>query len=119
MGACLETGRGRIRNSDIHRNDMKTILLFSFVLIQIAPIAVEAQSPANPPDFTGVWGVYRPGRGGGGDPKLAVPPAGPLALKPEYAKPYEARGRWKRRRPSAGNNWLPRARNAFPMACLR
>jgi hypothetical protein len=67
---------------------MKTILLFSFALVQLAPIAVQAQSP---PDLTGVWGVYRPGRGGGGDPKLAPPPAGPLLLKPEYKKPYDER----------------------------
>jgi hypothetical protein len=70
---------------------MKTILLLSFTLIQLAPIAVEAQSPANPPDLTGVWGVYRAGRGGGGDPKLAPPPASPLLLKPEYKKPYDER----------------------------
>jgi hypothetical protein len=70
---------------------MKTILLFSFTLIQLAPIAVEAQSPADPPDLTGVWGVYRAGRGGRGDPTLAPPPAGPLLLKPEYKKPYDER----------------------------
>src|SRR5204863_858744 len=32
---------------------------------------------------------YRGARGA--DPKLVAPPATPLALKPEYAKPYEAR----------------------------
>jgi hypothetical protein len=51
--------------------------------------AAFAQSKANIPDFSGAWGPYRAGRGG--DPKLAPPPATPLALKPEYAKPYEAR----------------------------
>jgi hypothetical protein len=35
--------------------------------------------------------VYRAGRGGGGDPKLTPPPAGPLLLKPEYKKPYDER----------------------------
>src|SRR6185312_108611 len=53
-------------------------------------VALCAQGPeAGHPDFTGVWGIYRGGRGA--DPKLAAPPASPLALKPEYAKPYEAR----------------------------
>jgi hypothetical protein len=40
-------------------------------------------------DLTGVWGIYRGGRGA--DPKFAAPAASPLVLKPEYAKPYEAR----------------------------
>jgi hypothetical protein len=61
---------------------MKTALLY----LVFGAIALEAQSP---PDLTGVWGVYRGGRGG--DPKVAPPAAGPLVLKPEYAKPYEAR----------------------------
>ena len=50
---------------------------------------VYAQSAVNRPDFNGAWGPYRAGRGG--DPKLAPPPASPIVLKPEYAKPYEAR----------------------------
>ena len=41
------------------------------------------------PDLTGVWGIYRGGRGA--DPKLAAPAPSPLVLKPEYAKPYETR----------------------------
>src|SRR5207237_3662857 len=44
---------------------------------------------AQAPDLTGVWGPYRGGRGA--DPKLAPPAATPLVLKPQYAKPYEAR----------------------------
>jgi hypothetical protein len=63
---------------------MKTILLFAAAILQL-----QAQSPATPPDLTGVWGVYRGGRGA--DPKLAPPPAGPLLLKPEYKKPYDER----------------------------
>ncbi len=47
------------------------------------------QSKTSVPDFSGAWGPYRGGRGA--DPKLAPPPATPLALKPEYAKAYEAR----------------------------
>jgi hypothetical protein len=50
---------------------------------------VLAQSRSNPPDISGVWGPYRGGRGA--DPKLAPPPASPMVLKPEYAKPYEQR----------------------------
>jgi hypothetical protein len=53
------------------------------------PGLVHAQSKPNTPDFSGVWGPYRGGRGA--DPKLSPPPASPLVLKPEYAKPYEAR----------------------------
>src|SRR5579863_1687208 len=68
---------------------MKTILLCFVLLLQTAPIALQAQSPANPPDLAGVWAPYRGGRGA--DPKYAAPAAGPLVLKPEYAKPYEAR----------------------------
>jgi hypothetical protein len=40
-------------------------------------------------DLTGVWGPYHGGPGT--DPKVAPPPAGALVLKPEFAKPYEAR----------------------------
>ncbi len=61
---------------------MRSTLILAFAL---APFAA-AQAP---PDLTGVWGVYRGGRGG--DPKVAPPPAGPLLLKPEYKKPYDER----------------------------
>jgi hypothetical protein len=64
---------------------MKTILYVALAGATLLP----AQSTKTP-DFTGVWGTFTAGRGGG-DPKLAPPPAGQLALKPEYAKPYEAR----------------------------
>jgi hypothetical protein len=80
MGACSATGRDRVHSS----HAMKTILLFAGAILQL-----QAQSPATPPDLTGVWGVYRGGRGA--DPKLAPPPAGPLLLKPEYKKPYDER----------------------------
>ena len=59
----------------------KTIFLLVF-----GSILVQAQSP---PDFSGAWGAYRGGRGA--DPKLGSTQAGPVVLKPEYAKPYEAR----------------------------
>lgn len=51
--------------------------------------ATYAQSQAAHPDFNGVWRPYRGGRGG--DPKIAPPPASPLALKPQYAKADEVR----------------------------
>jgi hypothetical protein len=58
------------------------------LMLGMIPVAAVAQS-AKTPDFTGVWGTFQAGRGG--DPKLAPPAATPLVLKPEYAKPYEAR----------------------------
>ena len=61
----------------------KLLLALSFPLL-----VLQAQSTGKP-DFTGVWGQYRGGRGA--DPKLAPPAAGPFVLKPEYAKAYEAR----------------------------
>lgn len=51
-------------------------------------VTVGAQPP-HPRDLTGVWVPLRGGRGA--DPKLAPPPPGPLVLKPEYARRYEAR----------------------------
>ncbi len=48
-----------------------------------------AQSKPNTPDFGGVWGPYRGGRGA--DPKLAPPPATPLVLKPQFVKDYETK----------------------------
>lgn len=59
--------------------------LFLFGLFLFAVMSVNAASP----DFTGVWGVYRGGRGS--DPKLAPSAPGAIQLKPEYAKAYDAR----------------------------
>jgi hypothetical protein len=66
---------------------IKKLLLISSVLLS-AGLSYAQTKPATP-DFTGAWGPYRGGRGA--DPKLAAPPATPLALKPQYAKPYEER----------------------------
>jgi hypothetical protein len=55
------------------------------LLVAVCP----ALAQPKPPDLTGVWAVYRGAPGG--DPKLAPVEAPPLALKPEYAKPYAAR----------------------------
>jgi len=67
----------------------KIILSVSIALGGVFSNVALAQSQAKLPDLTGVWAVYRGERGG--DPKLAPTEAGPLALKAEYAKHYEAR----------------------------
>ena len=69
---------------------MKRVMRVGLVLCLATVLAqsVSAQTKGTP-DISGAWGPYRGGRGG--DPKLAAPPASPLALKPEYAKPYEER----------------------------
>ena len=61
------------------------------MLAALLPMAaiLHAQAPSHPPDFTGVWGIYRGGKGA--DPKFAPPAPSPLVLKPEYDKPYQAR----------------------------
>jgi hypothetical protein len=48
----------------------------------LALLPVTARAEASRPDFTGVWAIYR------GAP--APPAPGPLVLKPEYAKIYDA-----------------------------
>jgi hypothetical protein len=67
----------------------RTALRLAFLLVLAASVCCVAEAQSKTPDFSGVWGPYRGGRGA--DPKLAAPPATPLALKAEYAKPYEAR----------------------------
>ena len=52
-------------------------------------LVTTAYSQTKPPDFTGVWAVYRAQPGG--DPKLAPVDGGPLSLKPAFVKAYEAR----------------------------
>jgi hypothetical protein len=42
-----------------------------------------------PPNLTGAWEPMGGGRGA--NPKTAPPPAGPIVLKPEYAKAYDAK----------------------------
>src|SRR5579862_4229071 len=69
---------------------MKATSRVVLAVVFAIPALLPAQSTKTP-DFTGVWGTFTAGRGGGGDPKLNPPPAGQLVLKPEYAKPYEAR----------------------------
>jgi hypothetical protein len=65
------------------------VAVFTVGCILLISGATYAQSAAARPNFNGVWRPYRGGRGA--DPKLAPPPASPLAIKPEYAKAGEAR----------------------------
>lgn len=55
--------------------------------LALAALTLVVSQAAAQPDLNGVWGIYRGGRGA--DPKLTPPPASPLVLKPQYAKPYE------------------------------
>jgi len=66
---------------------MTTRLTVLLALLALTATAARAQSTT--PTIAGVWTPFGGGRGA--DPKLAPPPAGPLVLKPEYARPYEAR----------------------------
>jgi hypothetical protein len=68
---------------------MKLKMLWCVALLAMTPAMIHAQSTASPPDLTGVWGIYRGGRGA--DPKFAPPAPSPLVLKPEYDKPYQAK----------------------------
>ena len=58
-----------------------TALLVVGIVLEIS----QAQSTARP-TLTGTW---VPLGGRGADPKVAAPPAGPIVLKPEYAKSYQ------------------------------
>jgi hypothetical protein len=68
---------------------MKLKILWYAALLSMTPAMFQAQAAANPPDFTGVWGIYRGGPDS--DPKFRPPAPTPLTLKPEYDKPYQAR----------------------------
>src|SRR5215510_7836819 len=81
------SGRPIIRTTN---GDSAMIKRHAFLLMLwlISTASFSFSQTANP-DFTGVWGPYRGGRGA--DPKLAPPPATPIVLKGEYAKAYDAR----------------------------
>ena len=64
-------------------------MLWCAALLPMVSTMLFAQSAASPPDLTGVWGIYRGGPAS--DPKFRPPAPSPLALKPEYDKPYQAR----------------------------
>jgi hypothetical protein len=61
------------------------MLRVAVLLALMMPVSPIAQSV---PNITGSW---VPMGGRGADPKLAPPPPGPVVLKPEYMKAYEAR----------------------------
>jgi hypothetical protein len=56
------------------------------IVVSLCASSAAAQTP---PDLSGVWSPYGGARGG--DQKLGIPPPTPIVLKPQYAKPYEAR----------------------------
>jgi hypothetical protein len=68
---------------------MKLKTLLCAALLPITSGIVHAQPAGQPPDLSGVWGIYRGGPGA--DPKFRPPAASPLVLKPEYDKPYQER----------------------------
>jgi hypothetical protein len=68
---------------------MKLKILRCAALLPITLAMAHGQPASHAPDLTGVWGIYRGGPGS--DPKFQPPAPGPLALKPEYDKPYRER----------------------------
>ena len=66
-----------------------TRLVARAVLLSIALGTAAFAQTASAPNLTGAWVPMGAGRGA--DPKLAPPPAGPVVLKPAYAKEYDAR----------------------------
>lgn len=73
----------------VSETQMKFPRLWYAALLPLAAGVIHAQPAATPPDLTGIWGIYRGGPGS--DPNLRAPAPGPLVLKPEYDKPYQAR----------------------------
>ena len=70
---------------------MRMLLVITAVTLGVSQgvgITARAQS-ASAPNLSGAWVPMGAGRGV--DPKVAPPPAGPIVLKPEYAKAYDAR----------------------------
>jgi hypothetical protein len=59
------------------------------IVLSLALGAVANAQTTPAPNLTGAWVPMGAGRGA--DPKLAPPPAGPIVLKPEFAREYEAR----------------------------
>src|SRR5262249_26886295 len=69
------------------RHTLVGVVALAVCSVALVSGPADAQSKTSTPDFTGVWGPYRGGRGA--DPKWGPPPPGPLVLKPEYAKRNE------------------------------
>ena len=66
-----------------------TRLVARAILLSLALGTAAFAQTASAPNLTGAWVPMGAGRGA--DPKLAPPPAGPVVLKPAYAKEYDAR----------------------------
>ena len=60
----------------------------SVVALCVIAFATRAAQSQPHPGLTGVWAPFGGGRGA--DPAVAPPPAGPVVLKPAYAKGYLA-----------------------------
>jgi len=67
---------------------LTTVAVGLVSLVIVSDLPLRAQSTRKP-DLTGAWVPFGAGRGA--DPAIAPPPAGPVVLKPSYAKEYEAR----------------------------
>ena len=61
----------------------------SAAVLAVLALAACGVSTQAPPDVSGVWEPMGGGRGA--NPKTAPPPAGPIVLKAEYAKAFEAK----------------------------
>jgi hypothetical protein len=64
-------------------------LVARVLVLGVAIAAAAFAQPASAPSLTGAWVPMGAGRGA--DPKLAPPPAGPIVLKPAFAKAYDTR----------------------------
>jgi hypothetical protein len=72
----------------------KTQWFVAAALLAVPAVGL-AQSATDHPDFTGVWGIYRGGRGA--DAKFAPPAPSPLVLEIETtaSDPKSWKGEWK------------------------
>ena len=78
---------GRSMRARIVHQIVRQSIVVSLCIFAVCSGMAFAQSQT--PNLSGAWSPYRGGRGA--DPKLAPPPAGPIVLKPQFAKAYEAR----------------------------
>jgi hypothetical protein len=68
---------------------MKLMLISCAALAASLAAVTPTIFAAEPPDFTGIWGIYRGGPGS--NPEYRAPAPSPLVLKPSYDGPYRAR----------------------------
>src|SRR5262245_25468057 len=100
MAVCLATADLRawapVWRRRLRRPRNNPTLMFSLIrqatasaaalLVVGAALHVAPHAQSKRPDLGGAWA---PMGGRGADPKVAPPPAGPIVLKPEYAKAYQ------------------------------